>query len=114
LKVTVSTVILSPIGGRKMTRSASGFMLALLTCLAGQSLLAVQNGGTRDFNGTYGIVAHGAVTVPGFPITGPFARAGQLHSDGNGNLIFNTTAIYNGILFSDAILATDKMSSDCS
>ncbi len=88
--------------------------LAVLACLPGQLLMAVQNCVRQDFKGTYGIVAHGAVTVPGFPITGPFARAGQVVADGNGNVEFNTTASYNGFLFSETISATYTMSPDCS
>jgi hypothetical protein len=88
--------------------------LSVLACIPVKSLLAVQNCTTQDFKGTYGIVAHGAVTVPGFPITGPFARAGQVVADGNGKLVFNTTASYNGFLFSEAISATYTVSADCS
>ena len=87
--------------------------LGLFTCASSQSLLAVQNCGDMDFNGVYGIVAHGAVTVPGFPITGPFARAGRVTADGHGNLLFETTASYNGLLFSEAIDATYLVSPDC-
>jgi hypothetical protein len=96
-----------------MKTGAPAFVLALFAFLPVQSLLAVEHCGPRDFSGTYGIVAHGAVTVPGFPITGPFARAGQVMADGQGNLIFHTTASYNGILFSEAISATYTMAPDC-
>jgi len=94
-------------------RTVSTFGLALVACLHGQTLLAVQHCGAQDFKGTYGIVAHGAVTVPGFPITGPFARAGQVIADGNGKLVFNTTASYNGFLFEESIYATYVVSPDC-
>jgi hypothetical protein len=97
-----------------MKARVSALGLAVLVCIPVRSLLAVQNCNTQDFNGTYGIVAHGAVTVPGFSITGPFARAGQVVADGHGNLVFNTTASYNGFLFSEAISATYTMSADCS
>ncbi len=97
-----------------MKKSVLTAALVLLASVTSQRLLAVQNCVTQDFKGTYGIVAHGAVTVPGFPITGPFARAGQVVADGNGKLVFNTTASYNGILFSEAINATYTMSPDCS
>ena len=96
-----------------MKIAAPTFGLIPLACVPGQSLLAVQHCGVQDFSGTYGILAHGAVTVPGYPITGPFARAGQVVADGNGNATFNTTASYNGILFSESIFATYVVSPDC-
>jgi hypothetical protein len=96
-----------------MKRGTFIFVFVLLLCAQGQRLLAAGKCSNRDFNGTYGIVAHGAVTVPGYPITGPFARAGQVTADGNGNLLFNTTASYNGYLFSEEIYATYAVASDC-
>lgn len=89
------------------------FALALVTCASNQSLLAVQNCNDQDFNGNYGIVAHGAVTAPGFPITGPFARAGRVLADGQGSVTFETTASYNGYLFTEALTATYSVSPDC-
>jgi hypothetical protein len=97
-----------------MKKAASAFVLALLTCVSGESLFAARQCRTQDFNGAYGILARGAVTVPGFPITGPFVRAGQVVADGKGKLVFNTTASYNGILFSEAIQATYTVAPDCS
>ena len=97
-----------------MKKIAIALALVLLACATGQQLLAVQNCVTQDFRGTYGMVAHGAVTVPGFPITGPFARAGHVAADGRGNIVFNTVASYNGIPFNESITGTYAMSPDCS
>ena len=59
-----------------MKTGVLGFALVLLAgALPGQRLFATQNCGNQDFNGAFGILASGAITVPGFPITGPFARA---------------------------------------
>jgi hypothetical protein len=96
-----------------MKRAALTFALALLACVPAQRLLAVGPCDNQDFRGTYGILARGAVTRPGYPITGPFARAGQILADGNGNLEFHTTASYNGFLFNEAIHATYIVSPDC-
>jgi hypothetical protein len=77
------------------------------------SLFAIDHCGRHDFQGTYGILASGAITVPGFPITGPFARAGQVVADGNGNATFNTVASYNGGFFTESITATYQVFPNC-
>lgn len=88
--------------------------LFLAGVLPASDLFAIQNCGNQDFNGAYGVLASGAVTLPGFPITGPFARAGQVRADGHGNVVFNTTASYNGILFNELITGSYAVSPDCS
>lgn len=97
-----------------MKKIALEFASILLASAAGQPLFAVQNCVAQDFNGTYGIVAHGAVTVPGFPITGPFARAGQVIANGRGAVVFKATASYNGLFFGEDIKASYTMLPDCS
>ncbi len=87
--------------------------LLLMFALYCPSLFAIDHCGGRDFQGTYGILASGAVTVPGFPITGPFARAGQVVADGSGNATFNTTASYNGLFFDESITATYEVFPNC-
>ena len=90
------------------------FSLALIAGLTAQNLLATPGCNNGDFNGIYGILARGAVTVPAPPLTGPFARAGRVQADGKGNVTFNTTASYNGNMFSEQITATYAVSADCS
>jgi len=96
-----------------MRKAVLGFGMALLAGLPGQRLLAIDFCGNQSFSGVYGIVANGSVTVPGFPITGPVARAGQFISDGKGNLQINTTASYNGFIFSEPIKGTYSVAPDC-
>jgi hypothetical protein len=92
-----------------------GFALVLLVGVArGQTPFAARTCSNEDFNGTYGVVASGSITVPNLPITGPFARAGQIIPDGNGNVVAHSTASYNGNLFSEALMGTYTVSSDCS
>ena len=97
---------------RQIRGCALACVLSIFT-LCCPSLFAIDRCGGQDFQGTYGILASGAVTVPGFPITGPFARAGQVVADGHGNATFNTTASYNGIFFSEAITATYQVFPNC-
>jgi hypothetical protein len=97
-----------------MKIDAPGIALALLvSVLPGQRLLAARSCGNEDFKGTYGVLANGSITVPGFPITGPFARAGQIIPDGQGNVIANSTASYNGNMFSEQLMGTYTVSADC-
>ncbi len=90
-----------------------GVVIAVFLLVCAPLVFATQNCVTSDFKGAYGIRANGAVTVPGFPITGPFARAGQVRADGNGNVVFHTTASYNGLMFSEAIGGTYEVAADC-
>ena len=94
-------------------RKALSLFTLLLATAAAQSLFAF-GCSNESFNGTYGILARGAVTVPGFPVTGPFARAGRVVADGKGKVTFYTTASYNGNIFNEAIPATYSVASDCS
>ncbi len=66
-----------------------------------QQSLQQKGGGSQDFSGTYAVLATGEVILPGFPITGPFARSGLAVSDGNGNVEFLTTSSYSGFVMQE-------------
>lgn len=89
-------------------------LVLMMGLCAGQNLFAAQNCGNQDFNGAYGMLASGSITVPNTPITGPFARVGLVHGDGHGKVAINTTASYNGILFVEVITGSYAVSPDCS
>ena len=99
-----------------MHRKSTGFALVwalsalVLSC---STLFAIDHCGNEDFQGTYGILGSGSVTVPGYPITGPFGRAGRVEADGKGNVAFSTTASYNGFIFDEPIAGTYQVFPDC-
>lgn len=99
-----------------MHRKFTTFALAGIACmlvLSCSTLFALDRCGNQDFRGTYGILGSGAVTVPGFPITGPFGRAGIFVADGNGNFEAHTIASYNGLFFEEPISGTYQVFQDC-
>jgi hypothetical protein len=99
-----------------MRRNSTVFALVwalsvlVLSC---STLFAIEKCDNQDFHGTYGILGSGAVTAPGYPITGPFGRAGRVVANGRGDVSFFTTASYNGLLFDEAIAGTYQVFPDC-
>lgn len=91
------------------------FFVLITVCgaLLPPTIFAAPSCGDQDFTGTYGIMAEGAITVPGFPITGPFAQAGQARADGAGNVVMTSVLSYNGFLFNATLEATYVVASDC-
>lgn len=69
-----------------------------------------------DYQGTYAYFSVGALLqLPpqGAALIGPFAQAGTLTSDGQGNLILETTASYNGLVLPGNTTATYTVTPDC-
>ena len=91
-----------------------GLLVVVSLALTG-GRFAHQGCGPEDFSGTYALLATGEVTVPGFPITGPFTRAGLVTADGRGNVEFTTASSYNGFIFYPSQFAgTYEVTPDCS
>ena len=68
----------------------------------------------QDFIGVFGFFGTGyVVQSTGTPPVGPFARVGTFVTDGNGNLSFNSTANFNGLIAPFDFLGTYTMDSDC-
>lgn len=89
-------------------------LLGVVSFMMAGSLFAVQRCGPEDFNGTYALLATGEVTIPDFPITGPFTRAGLVVADGQGNVEFTTASSYNGFIFYPSQFAgTYEVTPDC-
>jgi hypothetical protein len=69
---------------------------------------------SRDFIGTFGFFGTGNVVQSSGPTpVGPFARVGTFSADGNGNLRFNSTANFNGLVAPFDFLGNYTMNSDC-
>jgi hypothetical protein len=86
--------------------------LGLLTGSAG--ILPGKDCTNADFAGLYGEVANGSIFLPpGTPITGPFGRMGWASADGKGGVTVNTTAAYNGLIFSGEFKGAYTVSKDC-
>jgi hypothetical protein len=69
---------------------------------------------TQQVQGTYSFLANGSILVPNQPITGPFMRIGYFTADGNGTMVADTLAIYNGINFGpEHYGGTYTVTSDC-
>lgn len=69
-----------------------------------------------DYKGTYAYFSVGALLqLPpqGAALIGPFAQAGTLTSDGQGNLQLTTTASYNGIVLPGNTTATYTVTPEC-
>ncbi len=97
---------------RQIRGCTPAFVLSIIVLYC-PNLFAIEHCGDQDFQGRYGVLASGAVTVPGFPITGPFAQSGQVVADGNGKATFETTASYNGFIFAESVKATYEVFPDC-
>jgi hypothetical protein len=93
-------------------------VVALLAAFTtGQALYAEPSCTNADLKGVYGMLATGNIIVaPGFPppLLGPFARAGRVFADGNGNISVANTASYNGTIIPESYSGTYTVNSDCS
>ena len=94
-----------------ISRAALAFLLGVSV---GQSLSATPHCTNADVKGVYGLLATGSIVIapPPVPI-GPFARAGRVFADGNGNMSLATTASYNGVIIPESYTATYTVNADC-
>jgi hypothetical protein len=68
----------------------------------------------KDFDGVFGFFGTGNVVQSSGPTpVGPFARVGTFSADGKGNLRFNSTANFNGLVAPFDFLGSYTMNSDC-
>jgi hypothetical protein len=80
------------------------------------SLRAAVTCSVSDYQGSYAYFSVGALLqLPpqGAALIGPFAQAGTLTSDGQGNLTLTTTASYNGIVLPGNTTATYTVTPEC-
>ncbi len=89
-------------------------LMMLLPLLLARPAQAREGCTDRDFIGAFGFFGTGTVIrSPVTDLTGPFARLGRFESDGNGKLIFSSTASFNGILIPQDFTGVYKMHPDC-
>lgn len=68
----------------------------------------------HDFQGSFGFFGAGTVVrSPVTILTGPFARLGRFSADGEGKMLFSSTASFNGVVFPQDFDGTYTMSPDC-
>ena len=88
--------------------------MMLLPLVLAPSAQAREGCTNRDFIGAFGFFGTGTVIrSPVTDLTGPFARLGRFESDGNGNLVFSSTASFNGILIPQDFTGIYKIHPDC-
>jgi hypothetical protein len=69
-----------------------------------------------DYEGTYAFSSVGSlITLPpaGAPLLGTIAQSGTFNPDGQGNLIIDTNASYNGIVLPGSVPAKYTVTPDC-
>ncbi len=90
---------------------AALFMLGTGTLLQGAITCTM-----ADFSGTYAFYSSGAlVQLPpaGAALLGPFVQSGTFTSDGQGNLVIESTASYNGLILGGNAVATYTITPEC-
>jgi hypothetical protein len=92
----------------------SSYLAILLFSITIDAGFAQKTCTNADLKGLYGFSASGRIFLPaGTPVTGPFGRAGYFNFDGAGKLLINSTASYNGLIFTEAFDGTYKVNPDC-
>lgn len=93
--------------------SRIGFAL-LLGVSTAQGLYAAPACSNKNLKGVYGMLATGTniVAPPPAPL-GPIVWAGRVEADGSGNMFFENTASYNGVLVTESYDATYVVDADC-
>ena len=79
-------------------------------------LRAAQTCSTEDYKGVYAFYTAGAfVQLPPAAalVQGPFSQAGTFTSDGQGNLVIESTPSFNGLILPSTSVATYTITPDC-
>src|SRR5262245_51516788 len=100
--------------GGSMNRSF--WMLAVATLSLSNGARAAQTCTTSDYKGVYAFFTRGAfVTLPpaAAAIQGPFAQAGTFTSDGQGNVLIESTPSFNGFIIPSTSIATYTITPEC-
>jgi hypothetical protein len=96
----------------KTTLGLAGLFF-LGSCLSMQAAITCT---TADYKGTWAFYTSGAfVQLPpaAAVLQGPFAQSGIFTSDGQGNVIIQSNASYNGLILPATVPATYVINSDC-
>ena len=91
---------------------------AAILFLSGEalSLPAATTCTTADYKGVYAFFTAGAfVQLPpeAAAVQGPFSQAGTFTSDGQGNLVVDSTPSFNGFIVPSTSVATYTITPDC-
>jgi len=88
----------------------------LLSLLSLTGLFAAPTCSNRDFNGVYGMLARGTVSIvppPLTPLIGPVIRLSRVTADGKGKVSVESHASYNGYIVREPFSGTYSVSPNC-
>jgi hypothetical protein len=94
----------------------SFWMLAVAILSLSNGARAAQTCTTSDYKGVYAFFTRGAfVTLPpaAAAIQGPFAQAGTFTSDGQGNILIESTPSFNGFIIPSSSVGTYTITPEC-